>query len=123
NAIEAAPAEGWAGVRAEADGVEGVALVVEDSGQGPAAADREHLFDPFYSGRKAGRGRGLGLPTAWRLAREHGGDVRHDDNAEGPTRFILSLPRAVQADADDAPAAEQSQMRNGANGCHAPPSV
>ena len=38
----------------------------------PGLPQREHLFDPFYSGRQAGRGRGLGLPTAWRLARAHG---------------------------------------------------
>jgi len=106
NAIEAAPAEGWASVRAEADAVDAVAFIVEDSGPGPSAADREHLFDPFYSGRKAGRGCGLGLPTAWRLAREHGGDVRHEDNPHGPTRFILRLPRAPGT--------------NGTNGCHLP---
>jgi signal transduction histidine kinase len=51
------------------------------------------MFDPFYSGRPAGRGRGLGLPTAWRLARENGGDVVFDEQCSGPTRFILSLPR------------------------------
>jgi len=67
--------------------------VVEDSGPGPSSNQREHLFDPFYSGRLAGRGRGLGLPTAWRLAREHGGDVRFDPLPQGPTRFVLSLPR------------------------------
>jgi len=67
-------------------------MIVEDSGTGPTQAQREHLFDPFYSGRQAGRGRGLGLPTAWRLAREHGGDVRFDSVSGGPTRFILSLP-------------------------------
>ena len=67
-------------------------LVVEDSGPGLTSAQREHLFDPFYSGRQAGRGRGLGLSTAWRLAREHGGDVSLDDPSEGPTRFVLGLP-------------------------------
>ena len=66
--------------------------MVEDSGTGPAPSQREHLFDPFYSGRLAGRGRGLGLPTAWRLAREHGGDVRYESVSGGPTRFVLSLP-------------------------------
>ena len=50
---------------------------LEDNGPGPTPLDREHLFDPFYSGRKAGRGPGLGLPAAWQLARQHGGDVRH----------------------------------------------
>src|SRR5207302_8037863 len=92
NALEAAPAEGWAGVRVEVGGAGAVALIVEDNGNGPAPGDREHLFDPFYSGRKAGRGRGLGLPTAWRLARQHDGDVRFDAAAQGLTRFVLTLP-------------------------------
>lgn len=91
NAVEAAPPEGWAGVRVET-GPDTIILVVEDSGPGLSAADREHLFDPFYCGRKAGRGRGLGLPTAWRLAREHGGDVHHEPRDQGPTRFDLRLP-------------------------------
>lgn len=94
NAIEAAPADGWAGVRVLAPTAERVDLLVEDSGPGPAPQQRPHLFDPFYSGRQAGRGRGLGLPTAWRLARENGGTVYFDDLADGPTCFVLSLPRA-----------------------------
>jgi signal transduction histidine kinase len=93
NAIEAAPAGGWVSIRASILPENRLELLVEDNGRGPAPAQREHLFDPFYSGHPAGRGRGLGLPTAWRLAREHGGDVRLDDTAGGPTRFILSLPR------------------------------
>jgi signal transduction histidine kinase len=90
NAVEAAPASGWASLLADGDAARGLTLIVEDSGPGPSEADREHLFDPFYSGRKAGRGRGLGLPTAWRLARQHGGDVRFDGFA--PTRFVFTLP-------------------------------
>jgi two-component system NtrC family sensor kinase len=92
NAVEAAPAQGWAGVRVELPQPGRLDLVIEDSGRGPPPADREHLFDPFYSGRQAGRGRGLGLPTAWRLARQHGGDVRLVPSVEGVTRFLLSLP-------------------------------
>jgi signal transduction histidine kinase len=90
NAVEAAPPEGWAGVRAEPGRDGALDVVVEDNGPGPAT--REHLFDPFYCGRSAGRGRGMGLPTAWRLARLHGGDVRYDGRPDGVTRFVLSLP-------------------------------
>jgi signal transduction histidine kinase len=92
NAVEAAPAQGWAGVRVELPQADRLHLVVEDSGRGPPSADRDHLFDPFFSGRKAGRGRGLGLPTAWRLARQHDGDVQLVPSPEGVTRFVLSLP-------------------------------
>jgi signal transduction histidine kinase len=92
NAIEAAGTDGWASVRLEQAACNQVDVVVEDSGSGPAWQQRQHLFDPFYSGRQAGRGRGLGLPTAWRLAREQGGDVRFVGLPGGPTRFILSLP-------------------------------
>jgi two-component system, NtrC family, sensor kinase len=114
NAVEAAPPSGWASLRVEREPLGSVALVVEDSGPGPSAADCEHLFDPFYSGRKAGRGRGLGLPVAWQLARQHGGDVHLDESGNGTTRFVLTLP----PDSVEEPA-RHLRERNGVNGCHA----
>jgi two-component system NtrC family sensor kinase len=92
NAVEAAPVEGWAALRLETHSPDAVEIVVEDNGPGPPPQQREHLFDPFYCGRSAGRGRGLGLPTAWRLARQHGGDVHFVSLPDGPTRFVLTLP-------------------------------
>jgi signal transduction histidine kinase len=97
NAIEAALADGWARLRVEAASADRLRLVVEDSGPGPAANQVDHLFDPFYSGRAAGRGRGLGLPTAWRLAREQGGDVSFEPAPQAPSRFVLTLPRVPAA--------------------------
>jgi signal transduction histidine kinase len=70
-----------------------IELIVEDNGPGLSPREREHMFDPFFSGRQAGRGRGLGLPIAWRLARQMGGEVRFEDVPNGPTRFVLTLPR------------------------------
>ncbi len=97
NAIEAAGSGGWARlVLAEHGPAERVLVLVEDSGPGPTAEQRPHLFDPFYSGRSAGRGKGLGLPVAWRLARLQGGNVSLEPAQDGaPTRFVLSLPRAT----------------------------
>ncbi len=113
NAIEAAPPDGWAGVHVEEPAPGLVELIVEDSGPGPARARLEHLFDPFYSGREAGRGRGLGLPTAWRLARENGGDVRFDDRGVGPTRFVLRLPLGPVPDAVAASSRNGVEVTNG----------
>jgi len=94
NAIEAAPREGWTRVSLEQE--DGAwRIIVEDNGSGPAAGRREHMFDPFYSGRVAGRGRGLGLPTAWRLAQENGGDVRYEPITGSVARFALSLPSCL----------------------------
>jgi signal transduction histidine kinase len=104
NAVEAAGAEGWASVRAERPHADLLYLIVEDSGRGPDVADPSALFDPFYSGREAGRGRGMGLPIAWQIARQHGGDVAFDLTSP-PTRVVLSLPVA--------PLPEQVYLQNG----------
>lgn len=101
NAIEAAGAGGWVRLRCRETDEDFVHLIVEDSGPGLSAADREHAFDPFYSGRSAGRGRGLGLPTAWQLVRQNGGDLSYDPSPNGPTRFVLTLPRSLTLDFAD----------------------
>jgi len=96
NAVEAAPAGGWVRVSGQLR-PDCLTIVVEDSGPGLDERSQEHLFDPFYSGRSAGRGRGLGLSAAWRLAKEHGGEVRYGPVAGGPTRLVLSLPATMIA--------------------------
>lgn len=117
NAIEAAPVEGWASLRVEREPDGGLTFVIEDNGTGLSAAARLHLFDPFFSGRAAGRGRGMGLPTAWRLARQHGGDVRFDPAAQGVTRFVLCLP------ADLVETTQPGNATNGNGNGHAAPAV
>ena len=93
NAIEAVPANGWlrASVQLIADTVR---VTIEDSGPGPDTEMIPHLFDPFFSGRSAGRGRGLGLSQAWRLAQQNGGDVAYVRSGNGPTCFTVTLPLA-----------------------------
>ncbi|MBX7105254.1 MAG: HAMP domain-containing histidine kinase, partial [Gemmataceae bacterium] len=94
NSLEAVGADGWIRVTG-GDAPDGrLRLAVEDSAGGPDAEFLDHLFDPFFSGRPAGRGRGLGLPTAWRLARQQGGDVRFEPALNGPAQFVILLPRA-----------------------------
>ncbi len=50
-------------------------LTVSDDGSGLSDVEREHLFDPFFSGRQAGRGLGFGLSRCWRIVRMHGGQI------------------------------------------------
>jgi signal transduction histidine kinase len=91
NAIEAAPVGGWVRISLGRLG-EQLEVRFEDNGPGMTEVQKRHAFDPFYSGRTAGRGRGFGLPIAWRLAREHGGEVRDDSQPGEPTRIVVRLP-------------------------------
>lgn len=69
-----------------------VAIDVCDTGPGISAAVRRHLFDPFYSGREAGRGLGFGLSKCWRIVTDHGGSVVVDDSPQAGARLTLRLP-------------------------------
>lgn len=71
-----------------------VRLVVTDTGPGIKAEIRRHLFDPFFSGREAGRGLGFGLSKCWRIVTDHGGQIVVDSPQEGGATFTLYLPVA-----------------------------
>ncbi|MGC1273481.1 MAG: HAMP domain-containing sensor histidine kinase [Planctomycetaceae bacterium] len=66
-------------------------LQVRDDGGGWTDADREHAFDPFYSGRQAGRGLGFGLPKAWRIVTLAGGTIEIA-SPPGETIVTVTLP-------------------------------
>jgi signal transduction histidine kinase len=50
-------------------------ISIRDTGPGMADEVRRHCFDPFFSGREAGRGLGFGLPKCWAIMKQHGGEV------------------------------------------------
>jgi signal transduction histidine kinase len=69
-----------------------VAMAVLDNGPGVAVEIRNHIFDPFFSGREAGRGLGFGLSKAWRIVESHGGSLKLDSSYEQGARFVIELP-------------------------------
>lgn len=70
-------------------------IVITDTGPGIPPAIRPHIFDPFFSGREAGRGLGMGLPKAWRIFREHGGRIDVESPPSGGATFAITLPLVV----------------------------
>jgi signal transduction histidine kinase len=76
----------------------GVRVEIRDNGPGISPSVLPHIFEPFFSGREAGRGLGFGLSKAWRIVTEHGGRLWVDTPAEGGAAFILELPRAATGD-------------------------
>ncbi len=79
-------------VRSAGDGVQ---ISVADTGPGISPEVRQHLFDPFYSGREAGRGLGFGLSKCWRIARLHGGQVDVSCPNAGGATFTITVPAAT----------------------------
>ena len=75
---------------AERDGA-GVALTAQDDGEGVAAADRERIFDPFYTTRREAGGTGLGLGIVTALLKTHNGTIRLGESRRG-ARFEIELP-------------------------------
>jgi signal transduction histidine kinase len=66
-------------------------LSVSDTGPGIPPEIRPHIFDPFFSGREAGRGLGLGLSKAWRIAELHGGTIEVESGPEGGARLTILI--------------------------------
>ncbi len=73
-----------------------VELSVCDTGPGIPEEVRRHLFDPFYSGREAGRGLGFGLSKCWRIVELHGGSIEVSGSDGELTCFTIRLPRLVE---------------------------
>ncbi len=75
-------------------------LEVADDGPGIPAEVREHLFEPFFTLRRQGRGSGLGLAVVYGIASEHGGEVDVRSEPGEGARFIVRLPLGEAAEVE-----------------------
>jgi len=67
-------------------------IEVIDTGPGIDPSELHRVFGVYYSTKSGGSG--LGLPTARRIVREHGGTIHVDSEPGKGTRFTISLPLA-----------------------------
>ena len=92
NAIEASPDGGQITIETicetTSDACTWARLTIRDEGPGLSDESREHLFDPFYSGRQAGRGLGFGLSKCWKIVTNHGGWIDTPPADHGSTIVI-----------------------------------
>ncbi len=70
-------------------------IAVRDDGPGISDEVRRHLFDPFFSGREAGRGLGFGLSKCWRIVTDHGGRVIVQRPAGAGAEICILMPLSV----------------------------
>ena len=66
---------------------------MEDNGPGLSVDQQERVFHPYMSGYVSHNGMGIGLYTAYNMAKVHHGTLIYQRvAAEGGSRFILSIP-------------------------------
>jgi two-component system, cell cycle sensor histidine kinase and response regulator CckA len=84
-------------------------LSVEDCGAGIDESALEHLFEPFFTTKDVGRGVGLGLATAYGIAKQSGGTIDVATTPGVGSAFTVYLPVASAP----RPAAELSAATGG----------
>ncbi|WP_169980441.1 histidine kinase dimerization/phospho-acceptor domain-containing protein [Tautonia rosea] len=77
-----------------------VVWTVQDQGIGLDEERSTHLLDPFYCGRQAGRGLGLGLPRVARFLQSVGGSITWEETNHGETITRIKLPIEREFHAD-----------------------
>jgi signal transduction histidine kinase len=91
NSMEALGSDGSIDLQLNAGNAQ-AALIIADDGPGIPPEVRAHIFEPFYSGREAGRGLGFGLSKCWRIITDHGGTIQTDDVTKKGAVFRIILP-------------------------------
>ena len=70
-------------------------VVVADTGPGIVPEHLEKIFSPFFTTRE--KGSGLGLSVSYGIVKDHGGEIRVENRAEGGALFRIILPQGEPA--------------------------
>ena len=74
-----------------------IRIVVADTGRGMTKKDKEHLFEPFYSGFEDGRG--LGLSVVRKIVDDYDGRIAVRSEPNEGTEVLITLPTRAPAGA------------------------
>jgi len=67
-------------------------LSVSDTGEGVDEKISDKIFEPFFTTKKGDKGTGLGLASAQRAVKEHGGEIELVSKVGEGSDFIIYLP-------------------------------
>jgi signal transduction histidine kinase len=86
-------------------------LQISDTGAGVPAADREKIFEAFFTTKDTGEGTGLGLAVSKGIVKDHDGWIEVDNWPQGGAVFRVFLPtRALDEEEALAPAADTDAL-------------
>jgi two-component system, NtrC family, sensor kinase len=90
-AVSEAGERGEIRVRVSCHGDE-VVTEVADTGVGFSSETAAHIFQPFFSTKRAGEGSGLGLTISREIISAHGGRIEYASRLGQGSRFRVTLP-------------------------------
>jgi PAS domain S-box-containing protein len=79
-----------------------VVFTVTDNGEGIPPEILEHVLEPFFTTKEAGKGSGLGLSMVYGFVKQSGGHFHIESQVGHGTRAELFLPAAASATAEEA---------------------
>lgn len=77
---------------AQTDG-QHVKIMVRDNGNGISRANRDRIFQPFFSTRRQNGGTGMGLEIARTMLASHGGNITLQDTSGQGAEFWVTVPQ------------------------------
>lgn len=89
------PAENEIAVSTSIEEDERVLIVVRDTGTGIPADLHQRIFDPFFTNKAVGRGRGLGLSICHHIITDLGGTIGVESAPDRGSVFRVTLPAAI----------------------------
>jgi len=89
NSVQAMPGGGSIAILSRLQN-DAVSVRVCDTGPGIPASDVEFIYDPFFTTKETGTG--LGLPTAYQIIEQHGGELKLEKSDSSGACFVFTLP-------------------------------
>ncbi len=69
-----------------------ISMRVTDTGCGISPEHMQHIFEPFYTTKAAGKGTGLGLATVFGIVKQHRGIITVESEVGRGTTFSIFVP-------------------------------
>ncbi|MBN2126319.1 MAG: response regulator [Deltaproteobacteria bacterium] len=89
-----------------------VLLSASDNGLGMDEETLQHIFEPFYTTKRMGRGTGLGLAMVYGIVKNHDGYIACESKPKRGTTFAIYLP-ALAKEAEQEAEAEEGISKGG----------
>ena len=67
-------------------------VCLRDTGVGVREAEKELIFEPFYTTKSDIQGSGLGLSVSYGIVAGHGGKIHVSSNEDRGATFTVQLP-------------------------------